>query len=288
MISINVCKRILTSDGPITLSVDLNIKSQEFFSFFGHSGAGKTMTLRMLAGLTVPDSGEINVDGNLWFHSGRKINLPIQKRNIGFVFQDYALFPSMTVRKNLEFAAGKNNKIIKETIEIMGLGAFEHTLPSKLSGGQRQKVALARALVRCPQILLLDEPLSAIDCSMRNLLQDEICRVHSRFKLTSIIVSHDIAEILKLSNRVAIFNCGSIVKTGNPEDIFSQNLSSRIKVTGKIINIKISEIAAVITVHTEHFKTKVIIDINEACKYVVGQKVIVAAEAVLPTLIPLE
>ncbi len=128
-------KELLTSEGPLTLSVHLNFNKKEFISLFGPSGTGKTTTLRMLAGLTKPDSGSITVNGQIWFDSVKKINLPVQKRNIGFVFQDYALFPTMTVRQNLEYAAGKNPISINNIMEIMALNAFGSTYPANLSGG---------------------------------------------------------------------------------------------------------------------------------------------------------
>ena len=287
MIEMNVKKDLLTSEGPLTLSIELRIDINDFCSFFGPSGTGKTTTLRMLAGLVKPDAGVISVNGVTWFDSEKKINLPTQKRNIGFVFQDYALFPTMTVRKNIEYAAGKDCEKVKNVIDVMGLRVFENTYPEQLSGGQRQRVALARTLVRSPAVLLLDEPLSALDHEMRNALQDEICNVHNIFKLTSIIVTHDITEIYKMSNSVAIFEKGRILKKGSPEQIFGHNLSTKFRVVGKIVRIKNSDIASVVTVQVGGNQTKVVIDINESQQYWIGQNVIVAAKAFTPVLLPL-
>ena len=132
--------------------------------------------MRLIAGLETPDSGVIEVDGEVWFDSGKKINLPPQRRSIGFVFQDYALFPTMSVRDNLLFAAesAQQRHNVDELLELIELTNLAHRLPSTLSGGQKQRVALARALVRHPKILLLDEPLSALDPTMRQKLQDEL------------------------------------------------------------------------------------------------------------------
>jgi molybdate transport system ATP-binding protein len=287
MITIDTSKYLLTSHGPLTLTVRLTIERHNFYSFFGPSGTGKTTTLRMIAGLTDPDSGEIRVHGKTWFDSVKKVNLPPRKRNIGFVFQDYALFPTMTVRKNIEYAAGRNNEKVGEVIDLMGLRSFETVLPEKLSGGQRQRVALARALVRSPDILLLDEPLSALDHEMRNTLQDEIRKIHDLFGLTSIIVTHDIAEIYKMSNAVAVFDNGKILRRGSPEMIFGRNLSTKFRVVGKIIDLHASDVAAVVTVQVGGNQTKVVVDIDEYRQYSIGQDVIVAAKAFTPVLLPL-
>ncbi len=150
MIFINITKHLDTAEGSINAHFELTINDGEFLTLFGPSGAGKTTLLRMIAGLEQPDSGKIEVDGEVWFDSTKKINLPPQKRSIGFVFQDYALFPTMSVRENLLFAAQKSEQRhnVDELIELVELTALADRLPSTLSGGQKQRVALARALVR--------------------------------------------------------------------------------------------------------------------------------------------
>jgi molybdate transport system ATP-binding protein len=287
MIKINVSKELLTSRGHQTFSVNLQLLKNDFCAFFGQSGTGKTTTLRMLAGLTIPDNGKIEVNNTIWFDSTSGINLPTKNRNIGFVFQDYALFSTMTVRKNIEYACGKKNDKIDSVIELMGLQNFQNAYPDHLSGGQRQRVALARTLVRSPDILLLDEPLSALDNEMRSALQDEICRIHEIFHLTTIIVTHDISEIFKIARSVAVFGNNTILRKGSPEEIFGRNLSTKFRVTGTIVGIKQSEIAAVITVQVGSSQTKVVIDIDEVVQYKVGQSVIVAAKAFTPVLYPI-
>jgi molybdate transport system ATP-binding protein len=288
MISINVIKNLLTADGPMPLEVSLDIKKHDFVTFFGPSGAGKTTTLRMLSGLTSPDKGTITVNGETWFDSEKKIKMPVRKRNIGFVFQDYALFPTMTVRKNLEYACGKNRRKTDELMDKMQLKPFENTRPAELSGGQRQRVALARALVLSPSILLLDEPLSALDHEMRHTLQEEISRIHREFGLTSIIVTHDITEIFQMSNNVACFEHGKVIKSGPPDDVFGNRLSGRFRVAGTIVDIKKSDTAAVVTVQVGISLTKVVIDSEESKTFGKGQKVIVAAKAFTPILLPVE
>jgi len=286
MITIKVTKKLLSAHGPMPLTVNLSIADFDFFTLFGPSGAGKTTTLRMLAGLTTPDSGEIIVDGVTWFNSEKKINIPARKRNTGMVFQDYSLFPTMSVRKNLEYAAGKDTHRIDSLLDMMNLRVFERSRPSELSGGQRQRVALARALVQSPKILLLDEPLSALDNEMRRTLQNEICQIHQKFKLTSIIVTHDMTEIFHLSNNVACFEHGTVIKHGKPETVFNQKLSSKFRIAGTIVEIKQSSVAAVVTVQVGMALTKVVIDPEEAKRYSQGQNVIVAAKAFTPVILP--
>jgi molybdate transport system ATP-binding protein len=196
MVKIAVQKQL----GDLLLDVNIQLQPGEFVSLYGISGAGKTSILRMLAGFMQPDSGTIIVNGHTWF--GSKINISPQKRNAGFVFQDYALFPNMTVRENIAFAVKKEVAIVDELLQVTDLAKHADRKPHSLSGGQKQRVALARAIAQQPTLLLLDEPLSAIDRDMRIQLQDTLQEVHQRYKLTTIMVSHDAEEVVKLSDRV--------------------------------------------------------------------------------------
>ncbi|MDZ4378071.1 MAG: ABC transporter ATP-binding protein, partial [Xanthomonadaceae bacterium] len=154
--------------------LDLAVAAGETVAIVGASGAGKSTLLRMLAGLSQPNSGRIVVDGEPWFDSAKKINLPPQQRAIGFVFQDYALFSNLTVRQNVAYAADKGQASwVVRLLAMTGLTELQDSLPARLSGGQKQRVALARALARKPKLLLLDEPLSALDGALRAQLQDE-------------------------------------------------------------------------------------------------------------------
>ncbi|CAN5473222.1 sulfate/molybdate ABC transporter ATP-binding protein [soil metagenome] len=235
VIEIKIKKRLHFTTGKKDLSIDLKIPKGSFSSFFGKSGAGKTTLLRILAGLTAPDSGFLKVGDKYWFQSSKKINIPPQKRGIGYVFQDFALFPNMTVKENLFFAVGSKSekKWVDEVLEISGLMNLSHNNITSLSGGQQQRVALARALVRKPDILLMDEPLSALDFGTRAFLQDEILKIHNKYELTTILISHDKDEITKMSDQVFHLEQGEIRNSGKPGEIFAESPS----LSGTIQNI---------------------------------------------------
>lgn len=242
MINCSLHKKLHTNEGVIDLDIAFSIQHAELVTLFGASGAGKTTILRMLAGLTLPDNGNITVANETWLDTSKKINLAPQKRKIGFVFQDYALFPNMSVRQNLMFPLEKNEpaSLVEELMDIMDLSQLQHRKPNTLSGGQQQRVAVARALVRKPEILLLDEPLSAIDLSMRNKLQDHIIKIHRQYNLTAILVSHDLNEIQKMANRVIVIDKGKITKQGKPFEIFS-SLQNGLQITAEVLNIEQQE-----------------------------------------------
>ncbi len=213
MLNAQVRKKLLSAEGELMLDVHLQVTEGEFIALTGPSGSGKTTLLRLIAGLTEADeSGTIVCGGQTCLATAQKINLPPQKRPIGIVFQDYALFPNMTVRRNLTYALrpGQAKDIVEELIQIMELEALTDRFPNTLSGGQQQRVALARALVNQPRILLLDEPLSALDLETRKRLQDYILQLHKKFNLTIILVSHDVEEIVKMANRVFALQNGKI------------------------------------------------------------------------------
>jgi len=197
----------------------------------------------MLAGLTEPDSGYIEVEGEVWLDSSRRINLPTRRRSIGFVFQDFALFPNLTVRQQLEYALPDPRKpaIIKELLAFMELEALQHHRPGLLSGGQQQRVALARAIARGPRLLLLDEPLSALDDDMRHRLQEYIQTAHRHYGLTTMLVSHHLPEVFRLADEAIFLEKGRIVGQGDPAAVFAERpLSYRpgsVDMTGEILNI---------------------------------------------------
>jgi len=201
--------------------VSVEIGQREFFTLLGPSGCGKTTLLRLIAGFETVTSGEITIDG-------RVVNdLPPFHRPVNTVFQNYALFPHMTVEQNIAFAmemAGKSRRDIRqrvgETLEMVRMGQFAKRKPSELSGGQQQRVALARALAPRPKVLLLDEPLSALDLKLRKQMQIELKELQHEAGITFVFVTHDQEEALALSDRVAVMHGGKILQLGAPRDIY--------------------------------------------------------------------
>jgi molybdate transport system ATP-binding protein len=290
MILINIKKHLDTAEGALEAHYELSITDGEFLTLFGSSGAGKTTLMRMIAGLETPESGVIEVDGEVWFDSARKINLPPQKRSVGFVFQDYALFPTMSVRENLLFAAenAQQRHNVDELIELVELSQLSNRLPASLSGGQKQRVALARALVRHPKILLLDEPLSALDPSMRQKLQDELSLIHERLGVTTLLVSHDIAETVKLSDRLASVVSGRIERICAPMEFFSpQTLSGKLQLIGEVLKIEEDFPAYIVTLLVGSSIVRTVLSSGEASELYVGGHAIISTKAFNPILIPL-
>ena len=208
-------------DGPagrFELDVTLGVERGAFIALTGPSGAGKTTLLRVLAGLTAPDHGRVRVGPALWCDTAARVALSVRRRSIGFVFQDYALFPNMTVQQNVQYAIGRraDRAEVQRLLQLVDLVGLAAAYPARLSGGQRQRLALIRALARRPDILMLDEPLSALDPVMRRLLQDELKRLHREFDTTTFMVSHDIAEILRLADRIIRLENGRIAADGDP------------------------------------------------------------------------
>lgn len=221
-----VCDLRLPLQGPagqFDLDVSLSVERGEFVAVIGPSGAGKTTLLRLIAGLTPPASGLITCNREIWCDTAQRVQVPTRSRSVGFVFQDYALFPNMTVRGNIEYAMGRGHarKDVDRLLELVDLAGLHAALPDRLSGGQRQRLALVRALARCPTVLMLDEPLSALDWGMRRKLQEELRALHQRFETTTFLVSHDPAEVMRLSDRVIRLEEGRVVYDGDPVAAFA-------------------------------------------------------------------
>lgn len=195
----------------------------EVLALLGASGCGKSMTLKCIAGIEKPDKGRIVLDGRTLFDSEKRINLTPQQRRVGYLFQQYALFPNMTVRQNIAAGVrGKKDKdaIVKDMIRAMSLEGTEHKRPAQLSGGQQQRVALARILVNEPELLLLDEPFSALDSHLRFRMEQEVRELIRRFGKSVLLVSHDRDEVFRLSNSIAIVCNGRIETIGPKKDVF--------------------------------------------------------------------
>jgi putative spermidine/putrescine transport system ATP-binding protein len=203
--------------------IDLSLRSGEFLTFLGPSGSGKTTTLLMVAGLQQPTAGSIRLNG------AQIERLPPYKRDIGMVFQHYALFPHMNIADNIAFplqmrgvARAEIDRLVTTILDQVGLAGFGNRMPRQMSGGQQQRVALARAMVYTPALLLMDEPLGALDKKLREQLQLEIKRVHRERQMSVLYVTHDQEEALTMSDRIAVFNRGQVEQVGTPEDLYER------------------------------------------------------------------
>jgi molybdate transport system ATP-binding protein len=289
MIELRAQQPLHTADGDLLLDVDIRIEAGEFVTLFGPSGAGKTTLLRILAGLLKPAAGRVAAFGDLWFDGEKGIDMPPQQRRVGFVFQDYALFPNMTVRGNLEFALDNKSdrRRVDELLDMTGLVELQHRRPDTLSGGQKQRVALVRALVRRPRLLLLDEPLSALDSETRLRLQDDILQLQRAFGTTTMIVSHDLPEVFKLSSRVLVVEHGRIARDGRPSEVFSdRRVSGKFQFTGIVMDIEPSDTVFAVSVLVGNQIAKVIATRDEIAGLGIGSKVMLLSKAFNPMLIP--
>lgn len=212
--------------GAFLLDVDFEVEDKGIMALLGASGCGKSMTLRSIAGIVKPDEGRIVLNGQVLFDSEKKINLPPQKRKVGYLFQNYALFPNMTVEQNI--ACGmryeKNKelrkKAVSDMIEKMQLGGLERHKPDQLSGGQQQRTALARILVQKPEVLLLDEPLSALDSYLKDQLLTELRHLLKSFDKEVLFVTHSRDEVYDLCEYTAVMDQGALVTLGKTKEIF--------------------------------------------------------------------
>ena len=217
-LEVNIKKTV----GNFTLNVSFEAE-QEIFALLGASGCGKSMTLRCIAGIDTPDEGRIVLNGRVLYDSQEKINLTPQKRNVGYMFQDYALFPNMTVEKNIMAGMGKNPspEVVKNYIETFQLTGLEEHLPRQLSGGQKQRVALARMMAAEPEILLLDEPLSALDAYLKWQMEEELLDVLKRVNKTALFVSHSRDEVYHLCDTVCVLEKGHMETVQKKKEFFA-------------------------------------------------------------------
>jgi molybdate transport system ATP-binding protein len=215
---------VISQTDPVPLTVDLSVGQNELLALVGPSGAGKSTLLRVIAGLARPASGEIAAAGESWFSSARGIDLAPQARAVGFVFQDYALFPHLTALENVAIVlrspdANARRDAARSILARVHLDHLADRRPASLSGGERQRVAIARALARAPRVLLLDEPFSAVDRMTREHLKRELAALRLSLEIPIVLVTHDIAEAFALADRVAVLHKGKILQTGTPDDI---------------------------------------------------------------------
>lgn len=214
-----------------TFSLKVNIEQENgVLGFLGESGCGKSMTLQCIAGIVKPDKGKIILNGRVFFDSEKKINIPPQERKVGYLFQNYALFPHMTVKENIEiglsgFSKDKKNKIVKEYLTKMKLDGFESRYPHQLSGGQKQRIAFARALACNPDILILDEPFSALDYHLKSNMENELIDIIKDFKGHILYVTHDISECYRICDDIVVFSRGVGLNKRPKNELFKHPMS---------------------------------------------------------------
>ncbi|MGB4811375.1 MAG: ATP-binding cassette domain-containing protein [Methylophilaceae bacterium] len=291
MIEAQINKRLHGANGHFQLAVNLNVAEGEFVALFGPSGVGKTTLLRCLAGLEQAEQASIKVKEKVWFDTSTRINLKPQLRNVGYMFQDYALFPNMSVRENVEFAIrkGQPKQRAQALIDMMNLGNLQHLRPETLSGGQKQRVALARTLASEPNVLLLDEPFSALDAAMRSQLQDEVLKLQQALGMTTIIVSHEVDEVYKLASRVLLMDAGRITQQGSPAEVFSTGQTSgKFRFTGKLLALEPMDVLYALTVLVGNQIVRVVAMPEEAAQLAVGDAVMLVSKAFNPMILKVE
>jgi len=282
MIKIAIDKKLQGANGAMSLNVELEICEGEFLALSGKSGSGKTTLLRILAGLESA-RGSIDVAGEKWLSSKRA--LPPQKRKIGYVFQDYALFPNMTVEENLLFV-NQDKALAEQLLKITELSELKERLPNTLSGGQQQRVSLCRAMMNRPRLLLMDEPLSALDPEMRTTLQNEILRLHKDFGTTTIMVSHDPSEMYRLASRVVVLEHGSVINEGDPKKILLKTQGSqKFSFEGELLDISKVDVIYVAIVSIGQQLVEVVVSSEEAAHLTIGQRVTVSTKAFAPMIV---
>ena len=281
MIKIDINKKLHGANGEMDLNINLEIKEGEFLALTGFSGSGKTTLLRILAGLEEA-SGTINIDNNIWLND--KFSLAPKKREIGFVFQDYALFPNFSVIDNLLYV-NKDKDLANYLLKMTELDELKNRFPQTLSGGQKQRISLCRALMNRPKILLMDEPLSALDSNMRAKLQDEILTLHKEFGTTTIMVSHDSSEIYRLANRMVVLNYGQIISDGTPKEILLKTKGSqKFSFEGELLDIVKVDVIYVAIVSIGQQLVEVVVSKDEVINLEIGQRVTLSTKAFSPTI----
>jgi molybdate transport system ATP-binding protein len=281
MIQLKLTKALLGTEGAMQLEAAFEINEGEFIALSGKSGSGKTTLLRILAGLEDAD-GEITVSGKSWLNGTKK--LPPQKREIGFVFQDYALFNNMTIEQNLLYVAN-DKELAAHLLELSELDALKDRYPQSLSGGQQQRVSICRALMKRPKILLLDEPLSALDPKMRAKLQNELLTLHKEFNTTTIMVSHDPSEIYKLASRVIELENGKVIRDGAPKEILLKTQGSqKFSFEGELLEIKKVDVIYIAIVAIGQQLVEIVVSKEEQKQLKVGTKVTISTKAFQPTI----
>lgn len=221
----------------------------ELVVLFGPSGSGKTVTLRSIVGILRPDAGYIHIDGEPVFDAARGIDVPMQRRHVGYVPQNYGLFPHLTVAQNVAYGlvgvpTAEARARVGEMLERLELAPFERRRPRELSGGQQQRVALARALVTEPHVLLLDEPFSALDSGLRVRLRRDLRHIHREFRVTTLFISHDLGEAYTLADKIVVYDRGMVLQVGSRDEVFQRPASARVARLTGASNVFAAEVVA--------------------------------------------
>lgn len=279
MLTLSLTRRLAGRSAPLALAIDVKAADASMVALFGPSGAGKTTVLRMLAGLTRPDSGRIEVNGQVWFDAAAGIDLPPQQRAIGMMFQDYALFPNMSARANVAYGAPDDARWIDELLTLMQLTAHQAQRPRELSGGERQRVALARAVARKPALLLLDEPLAALDAGLRLQLQDDLAILHRRLGCITVLVTHDVGEVFRLADQVWRLQEGRMVQAGTPADVFlQQRVAGNLALRAQVLAVRREEVVSIVSLLVGQETVDIIAADDDAALLRVGDTVTLSAK----------
>ncbi len=281
LLGINITIPLHGSTADMILDIDLEIEKGSFVALSGVSGSGKTTLLRVLAGLEKAN-GEVVMDEAVWLSGGRV--LPPQNRGVGMLFQSYALFPNMSVEENLLYVS-KDKALAQKLMGMTGLTVLRDRKPRTLSGGQQQRVALCRAMMGRPQLLLLDEPLSALDPVMRAALQQEILSLHREFGTTTVMVSHEPSEIYRMAERVLVLEQGRIIADGSPREVLLRTMGSqKFSFEGEVLEVIPADVIAVAVIAIGQQIVEIVIGRAEAERLHLGDKVSVSTKAFAPTV----
>ncbi len=273
------------------LKVETRIERGAITAVYGESGVGKTTLLRILAGLVRPDYGRIVFAGETWLDTKNRIEVPPQKRGVGFVFQNPALFPNMTVRENLQFACANDSEKerIDELLSTLELPALAKRRPGTLSGGQRQRVALARALIRRPPILILDEPFSALHAGMRSKLRDFIIETHREYRPTILWATHEVSDIFKAADSVLHLKHDGTARHDTPQNLFAHGKTSgKFQFAGEILAIHKQDFLYILNILVGEVPVKVAVDEQQGQNLKVGDRISVMSKAFNPLVEKLE
>lgn len=282
MIEVQLKKSFKNGSERFALDLNFKLSKGSFTAISGISGAGKTTLLRMIAGLEKPDFGVLTVGKEHWFNSEKNHHMRPQERKVGMVFQEAALFPNMTVIENLKYTS---NLDLDKIIELTHIQLLKERNINTLSGGQKQRVSLARALAQKPEILLLDEPLSALDNTTRYALQQTLNQIHQELGLTTLMVTHDQSEILRLADHMIIIEDGEISLEGSPTALIAgTRLSGKFQFQGDLVNLTDQGVLCLASVLIGNQVIQIVIDPQESQNLKIGDKVTVASKAFNPII----